>query len=95
MNVAILHTITDADQWNQKVQEIMATIEQGQLPAGLQVQMFLPGVDGQKAVCLWEADSVDSLKSFLDGAIGTAARNDYIAVNAGAAMGLPGQTATA
>jgi len=94
MHVAVIHTIADAQLWNENVQKIMALIEQGRLPEGINVQMYLPSVDGDKGVSLWEAGSADALKSFLDPAIGTAARNEYLPINDEAAMGLPGQVQT-
>ena len=93
MHVAVIHTITDAQKWNENVQKIMAIIEEGRLPEGLNVQMYLPAADGQKGVCLWEAGSTDALKNFLDREIGSAASNEYIAINADGAIGLPGQAA--
>jgi len=66
-------------------------LEQGRLPQGLKGLMYLPGTDGRKADCVWEAQSLDALKNFLDREIGTAARNDYFQINTAAAFGLPGQ----
>jgi len=68
----------------------MSTMEQGRLPKGLKGLMYLPSTDGRQADCLWEADKLDDLKSFLDGETGKAAKNEYIPVNEQAAVGLPG-----
>ena len=65
-------------------------VEQGRVPQGLKGLMYLPGTDGRKADCVWEAQSLDTLRSFLDREIGTAARNDYFQINTSAAFGLPG-----
>lgn len=91
MYVAINHTITDTTKWSQDVQKIMGMVEQGQLPEGMKPVMFLPGVDSRKAVCLWEGGSLEEVRSFLDRATGEGAKNEYIAVNAEAAIGLPAQ----
>jgi hypothetical protein len=91
MYVSVHHMITDPQKWGQVTHRMMAVVEQGQLPQGLKALMFLPGADGRKADCLWEAQSLDTLRNFLDGEIGTAARNDYFQINAAAAFGLPGQ----
>jgi hypothetical protein len=69
----------------------MTMVEQGRLPEGLKGLMYLPGADGRKADCVWEAPSVDALRNFLDQEIGTAARNDYFQINTASAFGLPGQ----
>ena len=91
MYVAIHHTITDSQKWDETARNIMAKIEQGQLPQGLKALIYLPSVDGHKADCVWEANSVDALRSFIDRETSTAARNEYSAINAEAAIGLPGQ----
>jgi hypothetical protein len=71
----------------------MAMMEQGRLPAGLKGLMYLPSMDGGRADCVWEADSVDALRSFMDRETGTAAKNEYIAIKAEEAVGLPGREA--
>lgn len=68
----------------------MASMQRGQLPAGLKGLMYLPSQDGRQAECLWEADSLDHLKSFMDRETGQAAKNEYFTVNETAAVGLPG-----
>jgi hypothetical protein len=91
MYVSVHHAITDPQKWEQITQKMKTAVEQGRLPQGLKGLMYLPGTDGRKADCLWEAQSVDTLKNFLDREIGTAARNDYFQINASTAFGLPGQ----
>ena len=93
MHVSVHHVITDSQKWDQLTQKMMALVEQGQLPQGLKGLMYLPSADGRTADCLWEASSVESLRNFLDPAIGTAATNDYFAINSTKAFGLPGQEA--
>ena len=53
-----------------------------------------PSHDKTQAVCLFEADSIDSLRDFLDPLVGDAAENHYFAVDAGSAVGLPERAAT-
>ncbi len=91
MYVSVHHIITDTRKWEQITQKMTTAVEQGKLPQGLKGLMYLPGTDGRKADCLWEAQSVDALKTFLDREIGNAARNEYFQINAHAAFGLPGQ----
>src|ERR1035438_145507 len=93
MHVSVHHIITDPQKWEQVTKNMMAAIEQGRLPQGLKPLMYLPTSDGRKADCLWEAQSVDTLKNFLEREIGSAARNEYFQINSGAAVGLPGQEA--
>jgi hypothetical protein len=91
MHVSVHHTIKNPQQWEQVTQRMMVALEQGRLPQGLKALMYLPGADGRKADCVWEAQSLDTLRNFLDREIGTAATNDYFQINAAAAVGLPGQ----
>ena len=91
MHVSVHHTITDPQKWEQVTKSMMAMVEQDRMPQGLKGLIYLPGTDGRKADCLWEAQSVDALKNFLDREIGMAARNEYFQVKTEAAFGLPGQ----
>lgn len=91
MHVSVHHTITDTQKWEQITRNMKTAVEQGKLPQGLKGLMYLPGTDGRKADCLWEAQSLDALKNFLDRETGTAARNEYFQINSAAAFGLPGQ----
>jgi hypothetical protein len=91
MHVSVHHTIRDPQKWEQVTKNMMAALEQGRLPQGLKGLMYLPGSDGRKADCVWEAQSLDTLKNFLDREIGTAATNDYFQINTEAAFGLPNQ----
>jgi len=89
MIVAIRHNITDPKKWEEAVSKIGPMVEEGRLPQGLKGLVFLPGADGRKAECVWEASSVEDLKRFLEPLTGPAARNEYIPINAEQAMGLP------
>jgi hypothetical protein len=96
MHTVIHHTISDSVKWDQSTQRIMSMIEQQTLPKGLRPLEYLPSVDGQRAVCVWEADSLDALKEFMERETQDAARNDYFEVKVENAIGLPtGQEATA
>jgi hypothetical protein len=93
MYVSVHHMITDAQKWDQATKNMMAMMEQGRIPQGLKGLMYLPGTDGCRADCVWDAHSVDALKAFLDRATTGAARNEYIPINEKQAFGLPGQEA--
>ena len=93
MYVSVHHTITDPQKWDQTTRNIMAMTEQGRLPEGLKGLMYLPAIDGRRADCVWEANSVEALRKFLDRETGTAAKNEYIQIKADAAFGLPGKEA--
>ena len=91
MYVSVHHSITDPQKWDQVTKNMTAMMEQGRIPQGLKGLMYLPGTDGRRADCVWEAHSVDALKTFLERETGSAARNEYIPINAQGAFGLPGQ----
>jgi hypothetical protein len=49
-------------------------------------------MDGHKADCLWEADSLEALKRFMDRETGNGAKNDYFQIDDASAFGLPAHT---
>jgi hypothetical protein len=55
--------------------------------------MSLPRVmgkdDGTKAVCIWEADSVDTIRGFVEPATEGLSTNEYFEVNEQYSMALP------
>lgn len=59
------------------------------LPNGLRFHHFLPTKDMSQAVCLYEASSVDQLRTYLDAKLDGASRQRYLPVNEDNAMGLP------
>lgn len=89
MHAVIHHTINDLAKWDQSSHRIMSMIEQRRLPKGLRPLEFLPSVDGRKAVCVWEADSLNSLRDFVERETAGSARNDYFEVKVENAIGLP------
>lgn len=89
MLVTVHHQIRDPKLWTETSRSVMTDMEQGRLPEGLKGLMYLPSRDGQKADCLWEADQLEHLKSFLDGRTGKVARNEYFEVDDSAAVGVP------
>jgi hypothetical protein len=67
----------------------MSKIEGGGLPAGVKPVCFFPDTSQKSTFCVWEANSVNDVKTFIDGESGNAARNDYFEVDTKNAMGLP------
>lgn len=51
--------------------------------------------DGSKAVCVWEADSLDSIRNFVDPATEGIAMNEYFQANEQYSTGLPAQASAA
>lgn len=61
----------------------------GNAPPGAQVFYFLPASDASAADCLWEADSLETLRDYLDPATRGISENTYFEVDASHAKGMP------
>ena len=90
MEVVVMHRITDPDKFFSMDAEEVS----GGGPPGVQGQQFFPSKEGNTAVCLWEADSIDTLRDYLDPATAGVSENTYFEVDRERAMGLP-ETAAA
>jgi len=83
MYVIIQHNITSPAKFWEIVKGVTS------VPAGMKLHSTLPSGDGKKAVCIWQAPSVESVKNFVEPAVGTLSSNEYFDVNESGAMGLP------
>ena len=92
MFVAIHHSVTDPKKWEAAGKQIESMIETGKLPQGVKALLYLPSTDGRRADCLWQADSVENLKRFLDPYLTGASKDEYFQVNTELAFGLPQTT---
>ena len=90
MYVVVNHQITDPAKFWAGAQSLTAS-----LPAGLKVLHTFPSTDGRKAVCVWEANSVEAVRGFLDPATAGAARNDYFEAPNKEGMAMPTLTRAA
>ena len=59
------------------------------LPSGMSIHAIYPSRDGNEGTCIWEADSVDAVQTFLDENAGKLAKNVCYEINAEEAIGLP------
>jgi hypothetical protein len=67
-------------------------------PAGVRGLQFYPSTDGSAITCLWEADSVEDVKEYVDSALGDSSENTCYEVDAEQAfaerpLGLPASAA--
>ena len=85
MHVVAIHSIRDAEKF-------WGAAEQAELPDGVALHATYPNEDGSKAVCLWEADSVDTVRELVDDAVGEVSTNEFFEVNEQNADGLPAET---
>jgi hypothetical protein len=75
MYILVQHTISDpAIAWS-RAQHALPS-----LPAHLKLHHSIPTPDGTTAICVWEADSIATLKAYLDPMLGPAADNAYFEV---------------
>ena len=89
MHIVVEHTITNPDVFFGLAQRVT------EAPPGINPLQFFPSMNKDRAVCLWEAKSVDALKGFLEPLTAKSSRNTYYAVDSTKAMGLPIKKAAA
>ena len=84
MLIIAQHAINDPENFWNAAKEVTQN-----LPSGMSLHAVYPAMDSKSGTCLWEADSVSDVQSFLDENAGKFAKNTCYEVNASAAMGLP------
>lgn len=82
MYVIIQHSITSPAKFWEIVKGVTS------FPPGMKLHSILPSSDGKKAVCLWQAPSVASVKDLVESTVGTFSSNEYFEVNEKDASGL-------
>jgi hypothetical protein len=85
MQIVAVHRITDPEKFFSMDADEVANGG----PSDVQGRQFFPSTDRSEAVCLWEADSIDSLRNYLDPATAGASENKYFEIDTERAMGLP------
>jgi hypothetical protein len=65
-----------------------------EFPPGITLHATYPRGDGSRAVCLWEADSVDAVRELIASVSGDASDNEFFEVDTrnANALGLPTAT---
>jgi hypothetical protein len=86
MFIAVQHTITDPESF-------WSAAGAASLPAGLTLHHTFPAPDGGRAVCIWEAATVEAVRNFLEPAVGRVSRNDYFQIENREGMGTPSKLA--
>ena len=80
MLVSTIHSVSDpATFWSGNLD----------LPKGTELIAVVPSSDGTRGVCIFRSDSVNTVKSIVDGATSKISKNEFYAVNEDNAMGLP------
>jgi hypothetical protein len=84
MYVVVQHRVKDPEFFFADVPAIAQNA-----PPGVHPRMFCPSQDQTAAVCLWQADSIDAVRAYIDSATGDASENSYFEVSKVYAVGLP------
>jgi hypothetical protein len=80
MYVIAIHSISDPDAfWGGELD----------IPEGTTLPTVAPNSDGSRAVCIWQTDSLDTVKNLVEGAAAEISDNEYFAVQEDNAQGLP------
>jgi len=89
MFVVVEHTITNPGVFFGLVSKA------AEAPSGIKALQFFPSMSKDRAVCLWEANSVEAVKGFLEPLSAPSSRNTYYTVDSANAMGLPAAVSAA
>jgi len=59
------------------------------LPEGTELPIVAPSSDGTRGVCVFKSDSINTVRTLVEGAAGEISSNEYYVINEGTAQGLP------
>ena len=90
MYVVVQHRIKDAQTALSRGQSLL---EEEGAPPGVRLHEFYPSRDMSAATCLWEGNSVDAVRDYVDSTLGDAAEQSYFEVASEQARGLPSSAA--
>jgi hypothetical protein len=83
MHIIAIHDISDPEKF-------FGAAESNPTPDDITLHTVAPNGDHTRAICVWEADSTDAVRDFVEGAVGDVSTNEYFEVDGQAAQGLPG-----
>jgi hypothetical protein len=86
--IVAIHDVRDPERfWG-------AADPSAQFPPGVTLHSTYPRADGERAVCLWQADSVDTVRELIESVTGDASSNEFFEVDEthANALGLPTTT---
>jgi hypothetical protein len=86
MHIVAIHSISNPEAfWSGQLD----------LPRGTTLPGVIPSGDGTRGVCIFESDSLETVRTLVDGATGQVSTNEYYEVNALNALGLPSSAVAA
>jgi len=86
MIILVNHKINNPESFWASAQANLPNLPEANVKRVLQA---LPNTDMTEATCLWEADSIDVLDSYLRSKVGDTSKETYYEVNTANAIGLP------
>ena len=86
MFIVVHHTITDPETAFARGQNLL---DGNGVPPGVRVREFYPSRDKADVFCLWEGDSLQEVRDYVDATMGDSSRQAYFEVDAEIARGLP------
>jgi hypothetical protein len=89
MHLGVVHTIRDRAAWDR------AFFADEGFPPGFTLIGTVTQDDVSRAICIWDAPSVDELQRALDGMFGDAAVNDCFVADPSRSAGMPAPQTTA
>jgi hypothetical protein len=72
--IVAIHDISDPEAF-------WGAASSAELPSGVKILSTYPQEDGSRAVCLWEADSVDTVRDAVNGLAGDFSHNEFFEVD--------------
>jgi hypothetical protein len=88
MFIIAQHSTSDPERFSSAVQAGMQD-----LPVGVRLHSSIPSSDGSRATCLWEADSLDAVRTLIEDTVGDVSTTEYYEVDAESALGMPAPAA--
>jgi hypothetical protein len=84
--IVVHHTITDPETAFARGQKLL---DGDDAPPGARVREFYPSRGMADAFCLWEGNSLDEVRDYVDATMADSSRQEYFEVDAEVARGLP------
>jgi hypothetical protein len=89
MKIGVIHQISDPERAQEQGQTLFEPHE------GIQLMQFVPSRDMRNATCIWESDSIDTVRELVDGALGDTSTQTYFEIATDQAVGVPETAAAA
>ena len=86
MIILVNHKINNPGAFWQSAQENLPKLPEANVKRVMQV---VPNTDMTEATCIWEAESIDALNSYLRDKVGNSSKETFYEVNTTNAMGMP------